>query len=89
MSTPHVGQIVMAVNIYSNGLNSHPAIITRVWRYDEETAEGMVNMTLFPDAGSPSYHTSVPFFSDKGAADYHLKMQGSHSAVKIVCYAKD
>lgn len=89
MTTPHVGQIVILVNVFSNGLNSHPAIITRVWKYNEDTCEGMVNATLFPDAAAPSYHTSIPFFTDKGSADYHLKMQGSYSTVKIICYAKD
>lgn len=89
MTTPQVGQTAIVLNIFSNGLNEHPAILTRVWCYDELKAEGCVNLTMFPDAGTPCIHTSVPFFPDRRSALDHLATQGSYSAMKIVCYAKD
>lgn len=89
MTTPFVSQIVLVNNIFHNGVNTHPGILTRVWRYDEEQATGLVNVTVILDAGAPSYQTSVPFFPDEKTAQQFLANQGNYSAVKIVCYAKD
>lgn len=38
-----------------NHADAHPAIITRVW------SDEMVNLMVFPDAGTPVARTSVPF----------------------------
>jgi len=47
------GTTVIFVGHMSNGINEHPAIVTRDW------GDGMVNLTVFPDYGSPFNQGSV------------------------------
>lgn len=64
---PTPGRIVTLKGFDSNGINEHPAIITRVWRDD------LVNLTVFPDAAVPTSFTSVVLMEDRDAAEAHLQ----------------
>lgn len=62
---PSVGRIVLVSDTpESNGITEHPAIINRVW------SETCVNVTVFPDAGTPYAKTSV-VLSEDGTAQMH------------------
>lgn len=50
---PSIGRIVWFHGFHSNGIDEHPAIITRVW------TDTCVNLTVFPDCGAPVVQTSV------------------------------
>ena len=50
---PSLGRIVLFRQQLSNDAVEHPAIITRVW------SDTCINLTVFPDYGSPDYKTSV------------------------------
>lgn len=50
---PSIGRIVLFRGEKSNGVNEHPAIITRVW------SDTCVNLTVFLDNGAPIVPTSV------------------------------
>lgn len=50
---PSIGRIVLFTGEKSNGLNTHPAIITRVW------SDVCVNLQVFLDAGVVIVKTSV------------------------------
>lgn len=63
MIPPSVGRIVMHRGISSNAAIDHPAIITRVW------SDVTVNLTIFPDNGSPECKTSVMLLADPKAED--------------------
>lgn len=67
--TPTIGRIVTAVGLLarSNGTDECPAMITRVWSQREDGA-WLVNATLFRDAASENYATSVYLFFDGEAA---------------------
>jgi len=52
ISCPSLGRIVIHRGISSNGAKDHPAIVNRVF-----TPE-CVNLTVFPDCGSPVSITS-------------------------------
>jgi hypothetical protein len=66
---PSLGRIVLAVGTQatSNGTDVAPALITRVWGENPD-GSWTVNMTVFPDAGSPVNATSVKVFADEEAA---------------------
>lgn len=48
-----VGDIVLFNSYHSNGVDAHPAIVTRVWGPD------CVNLQVLPDCGAPFVKTSV------------------------------
>jgi hypothetical protein len=50
---PSIGRIVLFRSHESNAAQEHPALITRVW------SDTCVNLTVFPDNGSPILETSV------------------------------
>jgi hypothetical protein len=50
---PSLGRIVLFRSEPANGVNEHPAIITRVW------SDTCVNLTVFLDAGAPFIATSA------------------------------
>jgi hypothetical protein len=54
---PTVGRIVHYRGDEFNGVSVHPAIVTRVWN------DGLVNLTVFPDAHAPIVRTSVYLLS--------------------------
>lgn len=56
---PYVGQnvVVQGQGLNSNGADEHPGIINRVW------SDHMVNLTVFPDCGTPRCLTSVEYLT--------------------------
>lgn len=72
---PTPGRIVMAVGFLarSNGTDTCPAIITRVWG---QAPDGgwTVNATIFRDNAAPNHATSVTLYHDEPAA--RLKLDG-------------
>jgi len=58
---PSLGRIVLVSDPghESNGTTEHPAIINRVW------SDVCVNLTVFPDCGTPYSKTSVVLHEDE------------------------
>jgi hypothetical protein len=50
---PQIGDMVIFKGMLWNGVDEHPAVITRVW------TENCVNLMVFPDTGFPTAVTSV------------------------------
>lgn len=78
---PSPGRIVLAVGAQavSNGTDVAPALITRVWGENPD-GSWTVNMTVFPDAGSPVSATSVEVFADERAARAALPFPSTTAA---------
>lgn len=68
MQKPSPARIVLAVGAkaQSNGTDTAPAIITRVW--SEKDDVWLVNATVLPDATDPVVATSVYLYADEEAA---------------------
>lgn len=69
---PSIGRIVIVKNLQSNGSDEHPAIISRVWSQEDG---GLINATVFPDGGMPTFAGSIAFFSSREKAWEHLASQ--------------
>lgn len=78
---PSAGRIVLAVGAQAagNGSDVAPALITRTWGENED-GSWTVNMTVFPDAGSPVSATSVKLFADEEMAREALVFSTSTAA---------
>lgn len=50
---PSLGRIVLFRSLNSNGINEHPAVVTRIW------SDTCVNLHVFPDYGDSINKTSV------------------------------
>jgi hypothetical protein len=61
---PSIGRVVHLVGVHAmgNGVDVAPAIITRVW------SDTLVNVTVFPDCGTPHSATSVKLVDDETEA---------------------
>ena len=60
-----VGSVVVVKNAReSNGSREHPAIVNRVWN------PGCINVTVFPDCGSPYALTSLQSMADFPSDEY-------------------
>lgn len=70
---PSVGRIVHLIGPHanSNGADVAPAIITRVW------SGTCVNVTVFPDCGTPHSVTSVRLVEDEATAS-DINAQAEH-----------
>lgn len=55
---PSLGRIVIHRGVHGNGSYEHPAIINRVWSSE------CVNLTVFPDCGSPTPSMSQLYIDD-------------------------
>lgn len=68
------GTMLEVLGCHAHPLESAPAIVTRPWS-DRDPAEGPVaaNLTVFPSAAAPEFHTSVMvFLSEERARGYKL-----------------
>lgn len=67
---PSPGRIVTAVGMAarSNGVDTAPALITRIWSQRESDGAWMVNATIFRDNASPNYVTSAYLVYDEPGA---------------------
>jgi hypothetical protein len=73
---PTIGRIVIVKGIESNGSDEHPAIINCAH------TDAMLNVTVFPDCGTPTSKTSVPLVHDRvAAAEYVRRNPG-----QLVCF---
>jgi hypothetical protein len=63
---PTKGETVIIRNVYSNGINEHPAIVTRKF------TEKLINVMVMPDGGHPFPQIDVEFFQTKKEAIAHL-----------------
>lgn len=79
-----IGRMVVLHNLFSNGSNDQPAMITRVWS-DRDTRDGpvAVNLTVFLDAvATPQLRSSVMLFDTAEQAREHcagrMGMQAAH-----------
>jgi hypothetical protein len=73
MQQPSVGRIIHVIGgpAHSNGAETAPAVITRVW--SQHPAGGwVVNATVFPDASLPLFATSVRLRDTEEEARGHL-----------------
>ena len=73
---PSIGRILIVKGIESNGSDEHPAIVNCAH------SDAMVNVTVFPDCGTPTCRTSVPLVADRVAAQAYLQRNAGH----IVCF---
>lgn len=68
---PSPVRMVLAVGgkATSNGTDTAPAVITRVWN-DQPGADGawLVNATVFPDCGDPALASSAYLHADEASA---------------------
>jgi len=64
----------------SNGSETAPAIITRVWDQNLPMDYWNVNVTVFPDAAAPVVVTSARLYYDVEAADAAVKAMQETSA---------
>lgn len=72
------GEIVTVSGIRSNGIETHPAIITRCF------GNGLVNVTLLPDGAMPLPLLNVELFDD--AAQASLYLRAIEPAKPTVCW---
>lgn len=73
------GLIVMTLGVVaSNGIDQHPAIITRVWgdKPPTDEAPGMVNVTVFPDSPRDGAAATV----SQGSIDLYATRAGAEAA---------
>ena len=70
--TPFIGQRVIVLGVYSNGVSEAPGIVTRSWGFPGQQVSDMqhicVNLHVFPDAAPPLVQTSVPMLIDRRSA---------------------
>lgn len=77
---PTQGRTVIVAGIHSNGLDHHPAVITRAWgQGDTKQGAIAVNLTIFPDTAPPTHRTSVMLFETEKQA--REQQNGSHNLV--------
>lgn len=76
MTKPALGRIVLTRGIInSNGTDEHPAIITRVWgQRSNEPGLINVNLTVFPDLGTPKAVGTVPLYYNRSEAEYAQRL---------------
>lgn len=67
---PTKGRVVIAEGLRarSNGDDSAPAMITRVWSRRDADKAWLVNVTIFVDAAGPNIATSVYLYESADAA---------------------
>lgn len=71
MPKPTIARTVIAVGgaAESNGSDVAPAVITRVWSYNDEKRCWMVNLMVFPDGSNqPRAATSVYLYDTEDQA---------------------
>lgn len=68
MEPPRKGDVVIVLNVLSNGTDEQAAIVTRVWDQGKD-----VNVMVLPDSGVPNAQCDVPFFETREAARLYLK----------------
>lgn len=84
---PRICRIVIVKNFESNGVDEHPAIITRVWSLGTGPMNSdCINVTILPDCGAPACKTSVYLFANRAQADQYLK---SNPGGALVCFWPD
>lgn len=71
-------RIVTVKGFRANGIDEHPAIVTRVWTQPpvDDSGYGCANLQIVPDAAAIEVRTSVYFFNHRTAAEAFLKTQG-------------
>jgi hypothetical protein len=72
-----IGRIVIARDkrLNTNGIETAPAIITRVWREQPDMA--MVNLSALPDChGSVEVVSSIELFDTEDAANNYVGVDG-------------
>lgn len=68
---PSIARAVIVLGIHSNGTDTQPAVITRVWGeggIDTRDKPVMVNVTVFPDVGEPFAQGSIHLYETEAAA---------------------
>ncbi len=71
MTKPSVGRIVLVTGgpAKSNGTDVAPGLVTRVWQDGVEGHhDGVIDVTVFPDAGTPVAATSVYLYEIEDTA---------------------
>lgn len=84
---PSISRQVVAKGLHSNGTDTHPAIITRVWR-NAEPSDGivLVNLVIFPDLDQPVVRGSVRMFETSSDANAWLATQADGT---LACFWPD
>jgi|SRR5579871_3494569 len=80
---PTIGRTVIVKGFHSNGSDEHPAVITRVHGLVGDCGYGdqyCVNVTLFPDASSPSFFISMYLFESREQAEEYRRFS-QYSAI--------
>lgn len=70
MQTPSLGRVVLAVGCKaaSNGTDTAPAVITRVWSNTSTDGRWCVNALVLPDCGDPVQAPSSYLYADEESA---------------------
>jgi hypothetical protein len=78
-----VGAPVIVLGAVSNGSDTHPGIVTRVW------SETCANLTVFPDAASPVLMSSMTVYGTEEAAKADLMAHRANGAPRAVAYLQE